>query len=402
MGNVHTEVRTDTAFLGYLALGIYCGHTILSHTDLQARLGTPLFRLIWLAMMACLILRVVLDDKHSVPQLLVWILIFPLLLLLVRQTENNQILLQMSLVLLLYGIPFRGLVKCIVASVSFWMGVVVLCCAAGILQNYEFNHGTALEPWIAQSLGFKYYSYPAYLVMAVTFGWLYLRGRKVRYTELLAIAVLHWVFYRYVHTARLVVMGVWVFLLLQLLLVKTGSGLLKAGIWRWFAALFPTACFAGTWILVWLYGSSRQLFDLLEKHFLTLALRLRYSVSALHEYGLHLLGNRLYLQGHSYLDYNTTTAGIYLDSNYVYLLLVYGILFSAVVLVLLSVTYMYIHALQDTVLYLWFGIMLVLSVFNNFLVNPIFNPGFLLAAALLSEGWPGRRGQEAAAGNPAA
>ena len=378
------KVRTDTRMLGLLALDIYCAYTILSSTAYTEMLGSRVFGMLWKIMIGLLVLRVILDDEHTVRQLFTWALVFPVVLAVVRNVGANRLFLQMSLALLLYGIPFRRIVRHVLGSCLFWTLFTALSCAAGILRDLEFNHGTAQMPVIAHGLGFNYYSNFAFLIMTITFAWLYLRGRKCTIAELVFLAAFHYICYRYIHTTRLVVLTTGAYLILFLLCVKLEVLTFRHRIWKWLAMLLPFVMFGGTWAAVWGYDRMRHLFALADKSFPSLTSRLNQSAQAYHEYGVRLLGNKLYLQGNQYVNFSEMKSGLYLDSNYVYLLLVYGIVFSILILVLLSALYGHIYEAHDPCLFIWFGSILMISMVNNFLLNGLYNVGLLLLAEMLA------------------
>lgn len=383
------KTGTGTQIAGLLALDIYCAYTILSGTAWTDILGRNVFGLMWKAMLGCLVLRVILDDQHTIRQLFVWGFLFPLLIPVVRNAGSNRLFLQMSLVLLLYGIPFRRIVRSVFTSCLFWTLFVWLSCRAGILTNYEFNHGSKLKPVIAQGMGFDYYSTFAFLILTMTAAWLYLRKEKCTAAELAALAVFHWLSYRHIHTTRLVVLTSEMYLVLFVIVVKLKWLTFRAPVWKKLAMLLPFLTFGGTWLLVWLYDHYRHLFDLMDKLFPTLSSRLSQSVEAYHMYGIRLFGSRLYLQGNRYVDYNTMKSGLYLDSNYVYMLLAYGVVVSLIVIVLISLAYGYIYELQDPCLFLWFGTIIGISMVNNFLLNAIYNVALLTVSQMLAE--PGKK-----------
>lgn len=120
--------------------------------------------------------------------------------------------------------------------------------------------------------------------------------------------------------------------------------------------------------MVWTYDHKTQLFDPFRNSFDTLISRLDFSVTAYHQYGIRLFGNHVTLQGNRYVNFKTMSGGLYIDSNYVYLPVVYGAVFTFLFLGLLSALGLWIWKKREPYLYLWFCVIVLISVVNNFLL----------------------------------
>ncbi|MDO4619767.1 MAG: hypothetical protein Q4B09_03995, partial [Lachnospiraceae bacterium] len=366
---MHARTKTDYSVLGMISLQLYCAYIILSATDYPNIIGRQAFRLLWLGLLGFIALYAVLQDEITLFQLVICTAVLALAFYITRVVETNRLFLQMSLVLLLAGVPFRKIVKNVFFATAFWTSFVAVSCAAGILRDYTYRHVTGFGTLTARTLGFNYYSYFAYMTLALTLMYLYLRDRRCTYIELAILAAVHVLLYFRIHTTALVMLTAEGLLVLFVICVKWRWICFKSRIWEMLGMLLPWAIFGGTWFLVWSYQHQNYLFAAFQKQFATLASRLKMSGDAYQLYGIRLFGNRIVLEGNSYVNYETMKGGLYIDSNYVYLPIVYGALFTAVFLLLLSLLYRYIYRLQQPYLFLWFGIILVIAVVNNFLLH---------------------------------
>lgn len=368
MNQTQTVTRTDTSFFGCLALYLYTFYYNLNATNYTSIWSPNVFRLLWMAVIACLVLKVLLMDSYRLRQILVWLILLGTTLLVSKRIGSNRLFLQMSLVLFLYGIPFRKIVSHLFTATVLVLLFVCGSMQAGILQNYEFNHGSGTRVLIARGMGFNYYSRFAYLCLGLTFLYLYLRGKRCTYVEIALLAAAHVLLYRYVHTTNLVVLTACGLLVLYLIAVRWQWLRFRGRIWKWIALLLPWLAFGGTWLMVWTYDHKTQLFDPFRNSFDTLISRLDFSVTAYHQYGIRLFGNHVTLQGNRYVNFKTMSGGLYIDSNYVYLPVVYGAVFTVLFLGLLSALGLWIWKKREPYLYLWFCVIVLISVVNNFLL----------------------------------
>ena len=75
MNQTQTVTRTDTSFFGCLALYLYTFYYNLNATNYTSIWSPNVFRLLWMAVIACLVLKVLLMDSYRLRQILVWLIL---------------------------------------------------------------------------------------------------------------------------------------------------------------------------------------------------------------------------------------------------------------------------------------------------------------------------------------
>ena len=91
-------------------------------------------------------------------------------------------------------------------------------------------------------------------------------------------------------------------------------------------------------------------------------------------YGIKILGQHIEMNTISDKHYNGADNNVYLDSGYVYSLIVYGLVLTLIILIMYTLISRHIIKKGDVVLIVWFIVMLGAIVVNNFILNLIFNP----------------------------
>lgn len=281
-------------------------------------------------------------------------------------------------------IDFRHIIKFSLYEMLAISGCFFLLSQIGMIPDYTYSRGFVNNGMVAHTYGFLYYAMPAYIVMIAIIEYCYLRGDKCRYVELLLLGILNALLYQ-VHTTRLALFIGFAFLLGYMIVFKLRLINIKGFFWKNIATLTPLASML---VMIWLVSlSAKGYFDLGKGFWETLNARFIYSALALKNYGVHLFGTEVQMVGSYLLTYGgATDPGIYIDSGYIYILVAYGLLFTALLLISHVALLKYLYKKNYIFCYLWLEILLLASNVNNFLLDPMFNPVLFLLPKAISEG----------------
>ena len=254
----------------------------------------------------------------------------------------------------------------------FWMNLILFftiltLCRIGVLQDEVYVH-YELE---AHTLGYTYYSTPAYYVLFITILWYYLySGTKYslkRFAFFIVSAIANYSIYK-LTTTRL---PFYVYLGMLLLIIIFDY--LKAIKYTKVNSIIGTLMYPLTFIisicLPFIYLSN----SILIKLDVLLNGRFYFSKMGFDRYKVNLFGN-LIITDAGGLDENWQNTYFYIDSGYVYLLLGYGVIICAIVLFAYMMCSRYAAAHKNIKFFIWCILVCVFAFVNNPLTDIILNP----------------------------
>ncbi|MDO4614327.1 MAG: hypothetical protein Q4B15_01735 [Lachnospiraceae bacterium] len=381
--NIGAVGREETLF--FIALHIYIADTFLEMSLYDYMWDRLILQAIKYSMMLFLALKWILYEKYDLKKTLMWIAVLGCAVLSVLVGRYTSLLLAVSLAVSGEGIPFRKMVRHLLFGEIFWTAVIMLSCFVGILQDYTFPHAQAFEGAIAHSFGFKYYSLWGNLVLAFVMMWAFLRGKRVTWAEILLGFVLNYGLYR-LHTTNLPYYICTASLIAVIIISKFGFQF-RGRFWKYAGILAPWLLFAATALIFILH--QRGIFTIDRSKHYTLWSRFNYTQQAIDKYGIHLFGSDIKMLGNTKLMYGQAESSFYIDSGYMYILLAYGICMAVILLFMYSVIMRYISLKQESFLYAWVIVYLVMDIINNYTIDIYNIPVILLFAsafALLPRG----------------
>ena len=380
--NIQSKIKLKD-FLFYIAITFYCADYYISASLFDYKVPNILSLLLQIVVLICLVIKWIFTERYTWKKLVAVFVIIISAGIVAFTGQYNSLLLFMCLVMSSSNIEFDEIIKLLEINVWFWMILIILSCKVGLLQDYTYAHYTGNILYTAHSLGFKYYGWVGYGIMALSMMWIY-RHKGANFVQTALIIGLNYVFYR-IHTTNLALIITALFVVMCYCTEKLKIVNLTSKIWKVIACAMPCALYSLTWITIWLYKSGKVLF--LIPILRTIVARLKYSIKALDIYGLHIFGTHVTQIGNVEINYQnvSSTNAIYIDSGFVYSTIAYGILFTIVLLVIYTWLGVYLYKNNQRILYIWLLIMMVACCINNFMCDIINNPIiFLLPSAVFS------------------
>lgn len=299
------------------------------------------------------------------------LLFFIPLFLRIKYTSN--ILGSSMLIMAAYNIPFSHIVKsCIRVSVMVF-AIVLVSMGLGVIEDRLYYRDVDnFENSYAHDLGFKYYSYYAYLGMGLVQCCIYLWRRHISFGQILFLILLSYLFFL-VSSTRLQLYACIAFIVAIFAIPYIPQKILHNKLLAFIAIVaYPVIC-------VILYFISKYFilsifYDGYEALNLAMNNRLSMNEEAFMRYDVTLWGNDL--------EFDTTERTqdyFYLDSGYLHVLLGDGLVFIAIILFLYSILTYKLFRSRAYYLYIWILVYAILNISNGFLVSLLANPILLLA-----------------------
>lgn len=370
-------------FLFFNALICYCAHYFLNASLLEEILPNIFFTLLKIVILALLFLKWMTVENFTEKKIFTWGIILSALLLVMLTGGYRALMLSVCLIISGQNVDFDKIIKVLFFNTIFWLVVIVLLCKIGILPDYTFEHNVGGVSTVAHSFGFKYYSWIGYISMAATMMWIYLR-KRLNIFELGILVALNVLLYKF-HTTNLPLGLTLLFILAYFVVEKMHIIQFKSKVWKMVATILPVVLCSFTFTVVIAYG--KGLFSLSISWMNTIVSRLKYSVQAIEEYGIHLYATNVEQLGNTAKVYGEADSSFYIDSGYVYSIIAYGIIFTVIILVFYTILFRYLYKNNNRILYIWITSLLFASCVNNFLYDIINNPVlFLIPTALFNGG----------------
>lgn len=308
-------------------------------------------------------------DYMRLKKIILAVIFFTACLLITRVTHKMAYLLFIAFIANSDYSKFDKIVKTTMISIILSTGLVVAMSLAGIIPDYIFVRDTGE---IAHSYGFPYYYNLSAQAMYASILYIYLKD-KVKWYELLIIAVISFAIYKEC-TTRLPFYVLMIIIFVYVLLYKWNIIKTLNHTWIKCVALlaFPVVCI-GCVILALNYDGSIPAYSIAND---MLNGRPRLSYVALNRYGMKLFGQYIEMQGHVYGESQSNY--FFIDSGYILSVVEYGLLFTAILLVIYSLIYYYSCKTNNKKLFIWVSMTLVFNVVNGCWFTLIYNPIFFI------------------------
>ena len=270
---------------------------------------------------------------------------------------------------------FEKIVKTVFVAASLGVLLIVAMSLIGIIPDYTYDH----HGMTAHSLGFYYYSTIPYYLLFLLLMYIYLRKNKLKICEIIALFLIQLLSYR-VFTVRLAfISGIGV-VCLSLLIIKWKLFSINNSIVKYISVmLFPLAEIFSIYIGK-NYSASNARWAAIDS-FLTN--RLSQASIAFAQYSIKFLGQQIEMHGSAAIALGLYSgAYFFIDSGYVFLILVYGLVFTAVVMTIYSFLMLKACKYNNKQLYIWLITVLMFSFINDVLIGINLNPILLCLPAI--------------------
>lgn len=278
---------------------------------------------------------------------------------------------KMLLILSAYKIDFKKIVKVDFVLMLFWTCIVVLSSLTGVIENTYYNDR-------GYAFGFYYYSYLGLIACALTGIYFVIRGYKCSYLEVIVMIAINYIVYiqcgsrtPFVLSIALIITYV---LVMKLCLISFANKAI-----RLIVTALPIMCYALLYGFVYLYQVG--FLETFERSDIwsTMISRIKNSLAAVELSGIKLFGQ----------NYTYNVRGSYLDSGFVYTIVVYGVIFTIVLMSLYILLFHYLLRGQEKFLVAWLITIFFGCFSTELLLDLLYNPMvFLLPMAIKGfHGW---------------
>lgn len=280
---------------------------------------------------------------------------------------KNLTMLVFALFIITAEKDFRRIVRSVFTGTLLGLLFVVTLAVVGIIPDYTYAHLGK----IVHSYGFYYYSSIPYYILFTSLMHLYLKGKRVKLLEILAIYIIQYISYK-LFTVRLTFYVGMVIIALTILFIKLDFLNLNRKIIKGISAiLFPLATVISCGACI-NYQQGNPVWYAINSLFSN---RISQGHYAFNNYSVKLLGQHIEMQGRASLALGLYSGNyFYIDSGYVYSVLVYGVLFTVILMLVYSILIVKICQINNKQLYVWLLAVLIFSVMNNALININMNP----------------------------
>ena len=294
-------------------------------------------------------------------------------------TTKDLTMLSYALFIITAEKDFSRLVR--TAFIGTWLGLllVVPLAVCGIIPDYTYVHlGKTVH-----SFGFYYYSAIPYYILFTSLMYIYLKGKRLKLLEILVIYIFQYIAYK-LFCVRLTFYIGMIMIALTLLFIKFNIGNLNHAIIKGISAvLFPLSTFISCEACI-KYRPGNHIWDTLNSAFNN---RISQGYSAFNNYSVKLLGQQIKMRGTASLALGVTSGEyFYIDSGYVYSVLLYGLFFTIILLIVYSLLMVKICEINNKQLYVWMLAVMIFSFLNNALININMNPLLLCIPYLFQQG----------------
>lgn len=364
------RVQRNSVFL-YIGLLLVASSNVIIGLTYLFRI-TGLNPLTKFAAILCLMLAYMLGTYTKRELIGGWILL-AICLAVTAVTDDNGFFINVLLIIVVYKEDPQTILRTIFLYDVIQIFMVMILTLCGVLQNEAIPHSNSSK--IGHTMGFAYYSTPAYLIFFLTIIFYCIQKyNKCAGMYALVALVISYISYR-ITTVKLT----FLLTILWIIMVLTCRGQYfrchKKTITIIATVMYPAAMVASV-VLPFIYTKSNILIHLDT----ALNGRLKFSRMGFERYSVKLFGNFIVTDSGT-IDANGINHYFYIDSGYVTLLLGYG----AIVTLLILTAYIAIarHAVRtnNTQLFLWCVIVCVFSLVNNGLINMIVNPLLIYGVA---------------------
>lgn len=362
--------KSDIMFMG--AMVLYVFFRLLSSSYYAYIIPGVLFRLINIFVMSVLILKNL--SKSFLLKKKFYIFV-PVLILceIVGIVSENGLSLTIFVLLIIssYDIDFEKIIKGMIFSYALIIVVVCVPAILGIIPNQTGNHGGVTAHYV----GFLYYTTLPNIVMMLSILVLF-KKRTNRIIRVLALLFINWLVYKYCTSLHSIVVFAF-FSILYLINVVTHIFEKKNRMVDFFSILFYPLCMGLSLYASVYYYQNPASREFLDEFFNN---RIMLMSNSYYENGIHLFGNAINMTT-KLSEYN------YVDSGYMYMLLVYGVIFSILMIGAYTWLLCKIRAKGDGFIFIWMLTIGIYALSNRVFLSLQYNPILYLAPQIIVENY---------------
>lgn len=365
----------------FIVLAAFIIHTYFDNTTFKLPWPNHYYEILRIAMVGIVLVKFGLDDSYTVREVIQYFL-FWLILTLATQKTGYIFLTEISfLVLGAKNVPFIKIAKLyLVISVCILL-ITFIGALSGVIPNYVFYTGRLPK----NSFGMLYSTDFAAHVFFTALIFVYIRGKKVSYSECLLIVLSGIVVYIYtrakMNSGGLILLGA----LLGLVKLLDALGKKK----NWFQNLkrILLSLMSFSFIIFSLLSISLSFFYNAENHYFNklnaiLNNRLMLGRNGISNYGFTLLGRPFELIGTDYIQkegYN------FIDSSYILVMLRYGFLTLCLFVVMFTLISFKVKKINDDNLLVVLTLLAIQCSIEHHLTELNYNIFLLLPFTLLEK-----------------
>lgn len=270
----------------------------------------------------------------------------------------------------------RAIVKAVLIPELVSVLAIVSLTLLNVLPDYTYYHDGVL----AHSYGFYYYSSVPIYFYFCSIMFIYLRNRKLRVIEAAALLAIHYAVYRVFTVRATFYLGILSVVLFYIANYK-GIRIDRKWIQIISSALFPLAEIISVMICKDMYTGSSPFWR--EVNALS-SNRISQGHYAFERYPITLFGQRIEMRGSAALALGTSSESyFYIDSGFIYSILVYGVAVTVLVLLAYSAFVGVICRNNEVLLLFWMISICLFSLINNALISIVYCPILLGGGQLL-------------------
>lgn len=286
---------------------------------------------------------------------------------------GDSVLVITMLIMAAYNLPFHHITKKCIHAICVVLFIVLFALLVGLVEDRLYYRDVSnFENSYAHDLGFKYYSYYAYLGMGLVQCLIYQWRNRLDIGKIAFLLIISYVFFVFSST-RLQIYACVAFigcsllipLIPKILFNNKLTGLLSI-------AVYPVIC-----VLIY-FVSRYSILSLFFDNFTELnqmtSGRLRLNEQAFDYYEVNLWGNQM--------DFDREIGSdtfFYVDSGYLHTLLESGLVFTVIIMLLYSVLFYKVYKAKAYYLFIWLALYSLICISNGLLISILANPILLLA-----------------------
>ncbi len=377
--------------LFFASLAIYLFVMITRQSFLAIELGLldgHLYRVVLFVCILLLALKEYIKNKLQV-LLLLYGLILSVLIIIIKDVETFAYATGLLYILSARDVPFRRIAKVALITTLFTLMLIILLSLTGVIENYLFEKNTDRP---REFLGFFYALYaPAFFLNVVTLVFYLNRGRTSIWVILFELIFNKWLYIktdsRLSYLLCLMIIAITVFLkLLYVFRIKYGMirhfkfSIIKGFISACIVFMFVITAVIGIYINI-NYNENNDFQAKLNR---VLTQRLHHGQLSYEKYGFKMFGQEIRWIGHGLDNEGRSYTGekdyLYVDNLYLQILQKYGLVFSVICLILVTVATFMIFKERNWVLLFVLAIIAAHALIDD-LVFYIYYNSFWLALA---------------------
>ncbi|MCD7919381.1 MAG: hypothetical protein LUG45_04805 [Clostridiales bacterium] len=340
---------------------------------------SPLLNLVRAFSAMLIVAKCVFLDRYSFKQLSLAIIIVVTAAISVLSSNTAMLFDYILLAVGCRGIDNKKIVKVYFNLGTLYLLITMFCSLTGIIDNYSTVR-TGTET-VRYSFGIIYSTDFAAHVFFLILAYHYIRKRKIKPIDILAHLLIV-VFLDMYCNARLSEIMI-LFALVLFYLYDYREEFYQS---RFFAIVthwITLICGIFSIIVTYLYSGSSQLWIVLDE--LLFSNRLRVGKKVIDMYGFTLFGQYIKMQGNGYkiYDYDTSIGTTYIDSSYLQLIMIYGVVFFAIIMIAYTYCAKKVAMEKDGKLSIVIILIAVSSIMNQYLINIAYNPFVIILGVYL-------------------